>query len=188
MIKKKVTKIFFFLFLVITIFFSYNYFNKKKTTKTVSPKIESIESSNLLDELSFSSRDNKGNTYTLTSEEGEIDFENNNIIFLKKIKAIIKLKNSEEISISSDFGKYNTKNSDTIFSKNVVITYLDNLVNSGYLEFSLEKNLMIISKSVSLSNQNYTINADAIEMNILTKKVDIFMYEGLKKVKIKSIK
>ena len=47
---------------------------------------------------------------------------------------------------------------------------------------------MIISKDVSLSTLEYTINADVIEMNINTRKVEIFMLEGLKKVKIKSIK
>ena len=51
----------------------------------------------------------------------------------------------------------------------------------------VEKNLITISKDVALSNKNYTITADVIEMNIDTKKVEIFMYEGLKKVKIKSI-
>ena len=47
---------------------------------------------------------------------------------------------------------------------------------------------MTISKDVSLSNLEYTMNADVIEMDINTKKVEIFMLEDLKKVKIKSIK
>ena len=47
---------------------------------------------------------------------------------------------------------------------------------------------MTISKDVSLSTLEYTINADVIEMNINTRKVEIFMFEDLKKVKIKSIK
>ena len=70
----------------------------------------------------------------------------------------------------------------------MLIKYLDNRVTSDYLEFSIQKNLITISKDVSLINFDYTINADVIEMNIDTKKVEIFMYEGLKKVKIKSIK
>ena len=56
------------------------------------------------------------------------------------------------------------------------------------MEFSIDKNLFTISKDVSLSNLEYSINADVIEMNINTRKVEIFMLEGLKKVKIKSIK
>ncbi len=172
---------------LIIIFFG-NFYKKQIPLETAIPEIQDIESSNLLSELNFSSEDDNGNIYTLMAKEGEIDFENSNIIFLKNIKAIIKLKDSEEILISSDFGKYNTENSDTIFSKNVLISYIDNRVKSDYLEFSIEKNLMTISKDVSLSNLNYTINADVIEMNINTKKVEIFMLEGLKKVKIKSIK
>ena len=107
---------------------------------------------------------------------------------IKEKHAIIELKNSEKIYISSDFGKYNIENSDTIFSKNIIISYLENKVESDYLEFSIEKNALIISKDVSLSNGDYTVNADVVEMNLDTKKVEIFMYEGLKKVKIKSIK
>ena len=187
--KKRIIKNFFFLSLVLIPFIYYfSYIDKKTVQEIETSEIENIESSNLLNELNFSSEDGKGNLYTLKAEEGEIDFEDNKIIFLKKVKAIIKLNSSEEILISSDFGKYNTENSDTIFSKNVKISYLDNNVKSGYLEFSIEKNLMSISKGVSLSNQNYKINADAIEMDLNTKKVEIFMYEGLKKVKIKSIK
>ena len=149
---------------------------------------EKIQSSNILSGVNFSSQDNEGNIYTITASEGEIDFTDNNIIFLKKIKATIKLKNSEEILISSDFGKYNTLNSHSIFSKNVLIAYKDNKIKSEYLDFSPQNNLMTISKSVKLSSINYSLLADVIEINIKTKKVEIFMYEGLKKVNIKSIK
>ena len=186
--KKKITLIFFFLSLVLLIIYFINPLKKEPPTKSETSEIENIESSNLLSELNFSSEDDKGNIYSLLAQEGEIDFENSNIIFLKKVRAIIKLNNSEEILISSDFGKYNTENSDTIFSKNVLLSYLNNRINSDYMEFSINKNLMTISKDVSLSNLEYTMNADVIEMDINTKKVEIFMLEDLKKVKIKSIK
>ena len=185
--QKKIISVFFLSLILVTIYFL-NFYKKKTALKVEAPKIEDIESSNLLSELNFSSKDDKGNVYSLSAQEGEIDFENSNIIFLKKIKATIKLKNSEEILISSDFGKYNTKNSDTIFSKNVLLSYLNNRVNSDYMEFSINKNIMTISKDVSLSNLEYTMNADVIEMDINTRKVEIFMLEGLRKVKIKSIK
>ena len=185
--KKKIIT-FFFLSLILIIGYFTNLNKKKTLPETAVPEVENIESSNLLSELNFSTEDNKGNVYTLKAKSGEIDFENNNIIFLKNIEAIIKLKNSGEIFISSNFGKYNTENSDTIFSKNVLILYLDYKVNSDYLEFSIDKNLFTISKDVSLSNLEYSINADVIEMNINTRKVEIFMLEDLKKVKIKSIK
>ena len=90
------------------------------------------------------------------------------------------------IEISSDFGKYNINNYYTIFSKNVIITYLENKITGGYLDFSWDKNLMIISKNVILENKNNTLKADVIELNIKSRDIKIFMYEENKKVNIKS--
>ena len=90
------------------------------------------------------------------------------------------------IEISSDFGKYNINNYDTIFSKNVIITYLENKITGGYLDFSWDKNLMIISKNVILENKNNTLKADVIEVNIKSRDIKIFMYEENKKVNIKA--
>ena len=87
------------------------------------------------------------------------------------------------MEISSDFGKYNVNNYDTIFSKNVIITYLDNKITGDYLDFSLDKNLMIISKGVILEN---ILQADVIEIDIDSKDTKIFMYEDTKKVNIKN--
>ena len=61
----------------------------------------------------------KGNEYILYASEGQIDLDNNRIIFLTGVKASIKTIDEEMIKIRSDFGKYNIDNYDTIFSKNV---------------------------------------------------------------------
>ena len=102
---------------------------------------------------------------------------------MTNVYAIIKLKNSEKITISSDYGKYNSDNYDTIFSKNVIIKYENNKITGGYLDLSLE-NLLIISKKVTYNNLNNFLKADVIEMNLKTKDTKIFMYENEKKVKI----
>ena len=91
------------------------------------------------------------------------------------------------IEISSDFGKYNINNYDTIFSKNVIIRYLDNTIKGDYLDFSWDKNLMMISKNVILENNKSSLQADVIEVNIKSKNIKIFMYEDNKKVNIKSL-
>ena len=41
--------------------------------------------------------------------------------------------------ITSNYGKYNTINYDTIFSKNVKIDYVDNIITGDYLDFSMMK-------------------------------------------------
>ena len=100
--------------------------------------------------------------------------------------ALIKLENTENVTIFSDFGKYNSENYDTIFTKNVKINYLNNKITSEYLDFSLERNSMIISKNVIYNNLKNILKADVMEMNIKTKDTKIFMYEEEKKVNIKS--
>ena len=147
---------------------------------------EQIEGSNIMEDVSYSAKDIQGNEYYLKANEGIIDQNENNYIFLKSVKAIIKLKNYKFIEISSDFGKYNINNYDTIFSKNVIITYLDNEITGDYLDFSLDKNLMIVSRDVIMKSSKRALQADVIEVNLDTRDIRIFMYEENKKVNIKS--
>ena len=135
----------------------------------------------------YSARDTKGNEYFLKADEGIIDQNENNYIFLKSVKAVINLKNYKIVEISSDFGKYDINNYDTIFSKNVMITYLDNKITGDYLDFSWDKNLMLISRDVILKNNKNSLHADVIEVDIEKRDIKIFMYEEDKKVNIKSL-
>ena len=147
---------------------------------------EKIQNSNVIEDVSYSAKDTKGNNYFLKASQGTIDQNESNYIFLKSVKAVINLKNSKLIEISSDFGKYNINNYDTIFSKNVIIKYLDNEITGDYLDFSWDKNLMIISRDVIIKNNDNSLQADVIEVNIQTRGIKIFMYEENKKVNIKS--
>ena len=149
---------------------------------------EKIESSNIIEDVSYSAKDAKGNEYFLKASEGTIDQSESNFIFLKSVSAIINLKNYKLIEISSDFGKYDINNYDTIFSKNVMITYLDNIITGDYLDFSWDKNLMLISRDVVLKNNENLLLADVIEMDIKKKDIKIFMYEDNKKVNIKTFR
>ncbi len=191
-----------FLGVTITTFFFFIlfflYFKSNQEEKIVEKKIEpienenqedledKIESFNTIEDVSYSAKDIKGNEYFLKANEGTIDQNENNFIFLKHVNATIKLKDYRLIKISSDFGKYNIKNYDTIFSKNVIITYLNNKISGDYLDFSLDKNLMIISRNVLMRNEKSSLKADVIEVNIDTKEIKIFMYEENKKVIIDS--
>ena len=147
---------------------------------------EKIQSANIMEDVSYSAKDTKGNEYFLKASEGIIDQNDSNFIFLTSVNSIIKLKGYKLIEISSDFGKYNINNYDTIFSKNVIIKYLDNTIKGDYLDFSLDKKLMTISRDVTLKNNNSHLEADVIEVNIETRDMKIFMYEENKKVNIKS--
>ena len=175
-------------FLLIVILFIYLKFSKKTEIILQEPETqEEINyTSNIIKDVNYTTKDIEGNEYSITALEGEIDYNNSNILFLTKVEAFIKLKSGEIISIQSDYGKYNSDNFDTIFSKNVIIEYLNNKINGGYLDFSLERNSMIISKNVAYTNLNNTLEADVIELNIKTKDTKIFMHEKGKKVIIKN--
>ena len=159
----------------------------KPTASSVSSE-EDIYNSNIIKDINYTSRDLKGNEYIIIAKEGEIDLSDNDIIFLTDVTAYIKLvKNSELITITSNFGKYNTINYDTIFSKNVKIDYIDNIITGDYLDFSMIKNLLIISRNVVYKNLENTLKADVIELDSITKDTKIFMYDVNKKVNVKNI-
>ena len=139
-------------------------------------------------DIEYKTKDKDGNEYLIKAQQGEIDFSNPNILFLTNVNAIIKLNSSEIVTIISDYGKYNSENNDTIFSKNVIVDYLDNKITAEYIDFSLEKNLMLISRNVVYSNSENTLLADVVEIDINTRDTKIFMYENEKKVNIKSNK
>ena len=189
MLKGKTVKIFLALFILLLIIFLVykNYFKKEKIIQPQQAiNEETTYNSNVIENVNYQTNDADGNEYIITALKGEIDFTNTNIIFLTKVTAVIKLKNSENITITSDFGKYNSDNFDTIFSKNVIINYVDNKITGEYLDFSLERNSMIVSRDVIYTNLDNILVADVINVDIKTKDTKIFMYEKVKKVNIKN--
>ncbi len=180
------------LFIIILIFLlTFLFYAKKTKVKESEKKVISEEdytNSNIIENIKYTSKDLKGNEYIILAEEGEIDLNNSSVIFLKNVTAEIKMiKNNEIIRIVSDFGKYNTVNFNTIFSKNVRINYLDNKITSDYLDFSMQKNLLIISKNVVYTNPENILKADVVELNTISKDTKIFMYNSREKVNIESI-
>ena len=195
--KKKIfLKIVLILSLIIITWFIYSeYFkeDKNKLSKPVNPTSEieedAVYNSNIIKDINYTSRDLKGNEYIIIAKEGEIDLDNSDIIFLTDVTAYIKLvKNSELIVITSNYGKYNTINYDTIFSKNVKIEYVDNIITGDYLDFSMMKNLLIVSRNVVYKNLENTMKADVIELDTNTKDTKIFMYNSNEQVNVTNIK
>jgi hypothetical protein len=175
-------------FIVVLIVINSKFFEKKDATLIKPQELESeVYSSNKIKDVEYTTKDADGNEYIITATEGEIDYSNTNIIYLTNIKAKIKLIDSQDISITSDYGKYDSENFDTIFSKNVIINYLNNKITGEYLDFSLERNSLLMTKKVVYTNLDNILKADAVEMNPKTKDTKIFMYENQKKVNIKSI-
>ena len=178
---------FFFSILLLLIYFTLN-----KKDKLIQPNINAVEenlyNSNIIKDVNYVSKDAKGNEYIIDAKEGEIDLKNTNVIYLTDVRAFIKLTNSNNITITSDFGKYNTTNYDTIFSKNVIINYIDNKITGEYLDFSIDRGSIIVSRNVIYTNSENILKTDSIEVDINTKDTKIYMYNSNDKVNIKSKK
>ena len=190
MIIRHIGKIIFIIlcFIIVLILINSKIFEKKNTTLIKPQELEKeVYSSNKIKDVKYTTKDNDGNEYTVTALEGEIDYSNPNVIYLTGVKALIKLVNSENIYVTSNYGKYNSDNFATIFSKNVQIDYLNNKITGEYLDFSLERNSMLISRKVVYTNLENILKADVVEIDIQTKDTKIFMLEDNKKVNVKSI-
>ena len=178
-----------FLIILISSSFYLKYFresSKKLENGTVIEKIDNKEntSSTYIDNIDYISSDTKGNKYQITAGQAEIDINDSDTMFLKNITAYISIKDTDTIKVTSDFGKYNTKNYDTIFSKNVIIVYPGHKITGEYLDFSFLNNLGTVSKNVVYSGSKTNLLADKIEINLSNKDTKIFMNDNTKNVLI----
>ena len=173
--------------IIITLFiYFYQIGVEKKNVKIDETKIEEKSfASNIIQNVKYTSKDIRGNEYIITAKEGEIDINNDNVIFLKSVEAKIILNNQNKIFISSEYGKYNINNFDTIFNKNILINYLQNNIKGEYLDFSLQRNSMIISDDVVFSDSNNVLKTDVVEIDIKTKNTKLYMYDKDHKVSFK---
>jgi lipopolysaccharide export system protein LptA len=185
--KKQNVIILIIFFILIIIFLYFKFLKKEKVTEieTLNSE-ESNYSSNIIKDVYYSSKDSKGNEYIIRASQGEIDLNQSEVLYLTDVKALIKLTNSNDIKINSSYGKYNSNNFDTIFSKNVIINYLDNRITGEYLDFSMQRNSMIVSRDVIYTNLENILKADVMEINIDTKDTKIFMHKNNEKVNIKT--
>ena len=188
--KKTVTQVLLIsLILSIPFYFYLKYFNnsskvKKEILNDKQITLNKNSSSNYINNIDYISFDIRGNKYQITAEQAEIAFDNADIMFLKNVISYIFIKDSDVVKITSDFGKYNSKNYDTIFSKNVIVNYPDHKITGEYLDFSFLSNLGTISINVIYNWDKKKLFADKVEMNLATKDTKIFMEEVNKKVLI----
>ena len=104
--KKRIGKIvFLFILISIIILFSKNQETDQTKIDSEPPKENLTYNANILKDVIYTSKDAKGNEYVIKASEGEIDFSDNNIIYLTNVSAFIKLNNSETVEIYSNFGK-----------------------------------------------------------------------------------
>ena len=177
-------------FFIISFFLFLKYF--KKTSFEINTKVNINQTNNIgesvIEDLKYLSTDKEGNEYKIEAKKGNIDKNNPDIIYLENVNAIILLQNSENISIKSNYAKYNTKNFDTLFNNSVSVDYGEHVMKSEFLDLSFENNLVSIYDNVRYLSGISSLKADKAEIDILNKKTKIFMEDPKKKVQINSTK
>ena len=177
----------------ISLWFYLKYFTKNFEDVKETPVIEKIDenqnsTSTYIDDINYVSTDIDGNKYQITAKQTEIEAENSDVMLLKDVVAFVFIKDSETIKITSNFGKYNSKNYDTIFSENVIVVYPGHKITGEYLDFSFLTNLGIFTTNVIYTGEKTNLFADKIEMNLTTKDTKIFMNDTEEKVLIEGTK
>ena len=183
----------FLIFLFSTLFYLKYFKNSQKISENIPKEEQQIitsqnDNSTYIDNVNYISSDTRGNRYQITAEQAEIKIEDPDVMLLENVVAYIFNKDSDTIMITSNFGVYNSKNYDTIFSENVIILYPGHKITGEYLDLSFLKNLGTISKDVIYKGEKTSLFADKVEINLTTKDTKIFMDDKNKKVLVKGTK
>ena len=191
MLKKTILQVFLLIcVLIICFIFFKTYFKKENEKENSTEQIELKKNepnkikSNLIYNIKYKSNNNNGNNYTILSKVSELPDKNSDMVLMKGVEATINIKNRSPIKILSNNAIFNKITYETLFSENVLITYDDHLITSQKLDLFFLKNLAIISNDIIYKNLNTALQADIIEINLLSKKSKIFMNDSTKKIKI----
>ena len=159
---------------------------KEKQTEVSEKETESTITSpaNLIEDLKYLSRDNQGNEYEIKAERGQINLQNSDIIYMSNVFATIRMKDTAPIIIKSDYAIYNKVDHTTNFNENVLISYQSHKATGNNLDLSFENNMAIMSNDIVYTNMNTVLNADRLEIDLITKNSKIFMNNKNEKIKI----
>ena len=173
--------------LIISLIFLLTYllfFNKNEDlVKINEAEIDNKVDNKILD-LKYNAIDEDGNSYVIESAAGKVSEKEKNLLILEKVMGVIKIKNSEDIIILSDFANYNKTTLDTYFYDNVRLTYDGHSINSDELFMNyIDKNINI-RNDVRYKGLNNKLYADIVEIDLVTKFSKIYMLDKQKKVKV----
>jgi len=188
---KKIIQLLIFVIVFISIFIFYKlYFydqvsvKLKKTSQTEEASSDKINN-NTIENLKYNINLNEENSYSISSASSEIKYVNNNeIVYMTKVEAIFLGKDKQAVKIISDFAVYNKLDNQTFFEKNVIIRYQSHSIFSDKMLINLKNDMANIYDSVRYKGPNIELKADQINLNLLTKKIDIYMDDNLDNVEI----
>ena len=186
----------FFLFLLSIIFYK-EYFQLenntsegKKEIKINNDRIKNTSinkeksNANVIQNLKYVSEDLLGNTYILSAISAEIIKDNKNNVNLFDVVGEIIQANGEKIEIISDIAEYNRLNNNTLFKKDVLVSYGNQTIKANIVKIDFTKNSIEILENVYYTNENLNMFADIVEIDLLKNKLKISMKDQKNKIQI----
>ena len=190
---KKLIQLFIFLILIlISLSFYINFIKKDKSLdlKEIELKENSslLESdNNLIKNLEYNVTFDNNTKYTITAEFSELRYEDNiEIVEMQFVTAIFNDKDGIPLIVTSKNASYNNSNYNTKFSNNVKVIYLSNILLSEKLDINFSENVVKIYENVVYEGLQGTVKADNVELNLMTKNMEIFMQNNDEKIEISS--
>ena len=173
----------------LTIIFSYFFYNKiffEKNVDILENKENLVSNEkNLIEGIQYFSKDLKGNTYLIEAENGIMDQSNQDIIYLKDVKAKIKFDEKKIIIISSEKAIYNISNFDTEFLENVKLKYDEKKLSCDKISAKFSKNYAILSGNLVYKSIITKLYADQMEVDLITRTTKTSMFDKNNRIKIK---
>ena len=177
-----------FLIFIAVIFYKVYFVSSKQVKKLV---IENQDQSNLksqnniIKNLRYDVKFDGENQYIITADLSEISYQNNiEIVNMQKVIAIFVDKTNIPLTITSNKAIYNNSNYNTNFMNSVRVNYENNVILADKMDINFEDNLITIYENVNYEGLQGIINADFVKIDLITKKIKIYMSSKEKKVKI----
>ena len=192
--------LFFILIIIISIFYN-KYF--KKNHKTGTDNTLSITSTSnqkesdltnqkensIIKNLKYEISIRENNDYQIMSELSELTYKDGSeLILMSKVNAILTDENNNSIIITSDKAIYNNTNYYTSFEDNIKIKYLNNIILADNMYLDFKENFISIKNNVKYNGSLGNLEADNIKINLITKKIDVFMNNNNENIVITSSK
>ena len=187
---KKIIQLILVLFLIfIAVIFYIVYFSNTEKTKT--PIINSQSQSNmdsknnLIKNLKYDVKLDGNNQYTITADLSEISYQNDiEIVNMQQVIAIFIDKTNDPLTITSNAAVYNNSNYNTNFIDNVKVNYNNNTILADKMDIDFSENLITIYENVNYEGLQGIITADYVKIDLITKKIQIYMNGKNEKVKV----
>ena len=172
------------LVIIMIILSIYVFFFLNKKQEIISDTKISADINNKILDLKYNAVDEEGNSYVIESKSGNVSEKDKNILLLKEVVGIIKIKDTEDIIILSNFAEYNKVTFDTYFYENVKLKYEGHLIDSDTLFIDYNNKNINIKNNVVYKGYNNKLLADMVEIDLVSKLSKIYMLDKENKVKV----